>query len=538
MDSEVHEKREKNPREDANWISLVTFFFAMKMFRKAFYRDFHQEEIYETLEKLKAEKVGEKLEKEWINEQKKSRIWFIRSVFKMIWKQFALIELSLIVIETPSMLITPILMGKVTAYFIPGQTEMSLNDAWMYTAGLVALLLFYNTYNNVYLLLINEMSFKVRIACSSLLYRKCLRLNEASMDKCANGLVVTLLTKDVSQFEGAFDMMVVLINGILQTILLTYLTYREIGVATFCGLGFMLLSFTFHAWINKNTHGLAVTLITKDVQQFDGTVDVSIMLVIGVFQAAVMLVEMYIEIGISAVIAVSVLLVLFPLQGIKSEFQEEDIYEVQENHESCKLGDMLESKWKEQNNKHKWGFLIVLLRLFYVDFFLISALDGIVISSIMVGKPLLIGKFISYFVSNQTKVTTTKDALISALMFSAFSFIYVSLKHQYQLYRDELGFKIKIACCPLIYRKCLKVDSSALVKFSNAKVITIITKDISEIEETMHAIIHTVPSLIKVVLMAYIMYRSIGVSAIIGIFVLLLIIPSLGKSEVATLNRP
>lgn len=73
------------------------------MFRKAFCRDFRQEEIYETWEQFKAEKMGDKLEKEWITEQKKGRIWFMRSVCKLIWKQFVLIELSLIVIETPSM---------------------------------------------------------------------------------------------------------------------------------------------------------------------------------------------------------------------------------------------------------------------------------------------------------------------------------------------------------------------------------------------------------------------------------------------------
>lgn len=75
----------------------------------------------------------------------------------------------------------------------------------------------------------------------------------------------------------------------------------------------------------------------------------------------------------------------FPIvwKGIKSEFQEEDIYEVQKNHESCRLGDMVESKWEKQNNKQRWHFLRVLLRLFYVDFLLISALDGFVISSIV-----------------------------------------------------------------------------------------------------------------------------------------------------------
>lgn len=158
-------------------------------------------------------------------------------------------------------LITPILMGKVTAYFTPGQTEISSKDAWIYTAELVALLLFYNTYNNVYLLLINEMSFKVKIACSSLLYRKCLKLNQMSMDKFPNGLVITMLTKDVSQFEGAFDMIVVLINGILQIILLTYLTYTEIGAATFCGLGFMLLLFPFHG---KNCFTFFVLFISRN----------------------------------------------------------------------------------------------------------------------------------------------------------------------------------------------------------------------------------------------------------------------------------
>lgn len=138
------------------------------------------------------------------------------------------------------------MIGKVTSYFTPGQTEVSISDACIYTGGLVAILVAYNTFNNVYLLLIQEMSFKIRVACSSLLYRKCLKLNEASLDKCAEGVVVTMLTKDVFQFDWAFDMMLVLTNGLLQIVVLTYITYRELGIATLCGLAFLLLLFPVH----------------------------------------------------------------------------------------------------------------------------------------------------------------------------------------------------------------------------------------------------------------------------------------------------
>lgn len=77
--------------------------FAGKIFGKALKREFEQEDVYEIMRRFESSKLGDTLENECKPEKKQGIWWLMRPFLRMIWKEFLLLELSLIFLETPSM---------------------------------------------------------------------------------------------------------------------------------------------------------------------------------------------------------------------------------------------------------------------------------------------------------------------------------------------------------------------------------------------------------------------------------------------------
>ncbi|KAF2900546.1 hypothetical protein ILUMI_05640 [Ignelater luminosus] len=243
MDNEVHKKkREINPRENANILSIILFIFAFKTLRKGLRKGIVDEDIYEILKDYRSDKLGDQLENEWEKEKKKSKTVLLRCLFKIFGLQFAILAIILLVVEAPLMIIETWCTGKVVSYFEP-RTKLTRNDALVYTTGLVGCSLAFTFFDNAYLFLLEQLSLKIRIACSSLLYRKCLKLNLCSLFRFANGAIVTLLTKDVFAFDMAVHFGEMIFAGTIEVIILTALMYKEIGVASIYGssLLFVLL---------------------------------------------------------------------------------------------------------------------------------------------------------------------------------------------------------------------------------------------------------------------------------------------------------
>lgn len=69
---------------------------------------------------------------------------------------------------------------------------------------------------------------KLRIAMCSMMYRKSLKLSKNALGETTVGQVVNLLSNDVSRLDLSIMFVHYLWVGPLETILVTYLMYREV----------------------------------------------------------------------------------------------------------------------------------------------------------------------------------------------------------------------------------------------------------------------------------------------------------------------
>lgn len=132
-------------------------------------------------------------------------------------------------------------MGKLVSYFSPGQTALTKSDAWFYAAVTVGTNFCYFIYAHSYMLLIQQLGLRVRVAFCSLLYRKVLKLNATSLGNVTTGKIVTLITKDVHSFDSAIMFGNDLWIGVIQTTMIGYLMYSQIGVSAIIGLAFFVV---------------------------------------------------------------------------------------------------------------------------------------------------------------------------------------------------------------------------------------------------------------------------------------------------------
>lgn len=81
---------------------------------------------------------------------------------------------------------------------------------------------------------------QLRIAMTSMIYRKSLRLSKASLGNITVGQVVNLLSNDVGRIDLSVWSVHYLWVGPLQMLIVSYLMYREIGWSALVGIAILL----------------------------------------------------------------------------------------------------------------------------------------------------------------------------------------------------------------------------------------------------------------------------------------------------------
>nr|XP_023027814.1 multidrug resistance-associated protein 4-like [Leptinotarsa decemlineata] len=237
-------ERKKNPRENANFFSIVTFTFTFPLFRKSLKRDLEDNDIYDVLPNFSSKKLGEKLEQIWNRQQKKTKQPSLyRALFYCFGRQYFLLGLMQLIVKIALIFIQPAIMSKILAHFQPADARPTESDLYIYIVLLIGLNVSEIIYYQNYYQFVTEEGIKIRTALTALIYRKALRLGSHHLTETTMGKVVTLITKDVF----AFEQLVVLLNDawiyLIEAMVVCYLIYSRIGVSVFSGTGFLLAMF-------------------------------------------------------------------------------------------------------------------------------------------------------------------------------------------------------------------------------------------------------------------------------------------------------
>jgi ATP-binding cassette subfamily C (CFTR/MRP) protein 4 len=138
-------------------------------------------------------------------------------------------------------------LKKLIKYYTPGQTEITPSQAYTYAALIVFLYLIRTLFYNWLMIEMTALGMKIRIACSSLIYRKTLKMKKHILQKITEGQIINLLSNDVTRFNELFAYLhFVWIGPVQIAIAICYLDLT-LGHIALTGIGILILCLIFQS---------------------------------------------------------------------------------------------------------------------------------------------------------------------------------------------------------------------------------------------------------------------------------------------------
>ncbi|XP_030747810.1 probable multidrug resistance-associated protein lethal(2)03659 [Sitophilus oryzae] len=240
-DSSEYKNKPEHPREKSNFLANLFFCWGLPIFYKGWVKDFGEDDLYRPLKEHESHRLGDKLEEEW----KLERLHHAEPLLlRAIWRMFRMEILTyggvLFVQEFVLGMVQPLALGKLMNYYSPNQTTVSIQQAYMYAGVLIVSSFLSVVVSHSYMLACHHLGMKMRIACCSLIYRKTLKLSKTALTETTIGQMINLLSNDVARFDHCMRYLHYLWIAPLETILIMYLLYFNVGLTSLSG--FFLLA--------------------------------------------------------------------------------------------------------------------------------------------------------------------------------------------------------------------------------------------------------------------------------------------------------
>ncbi|KAL9698307.1 hypothetical protein quinque_001748 [Culex quinquefasciatus] len=249
----IRRKLAPNPRESANFLSVLTFWWTIDLFKKGYTKVLELQDLFRPLEVDKSDALGDRLEKKWFAQQSgPGRPSLIKAIFKTFWWEYTVLGFIAVFNDIFIRLAQPIFLGMLLQYF-RRDSNVSRESALYYAGVIVGLNALSVISINQYILGSFQNGMKVRIAVCSVIYRKALRLSRTALGDTAPGKVVNLLSNDVNRFDIVSVFLHSMWSAPLLAIIVGVLLYVEIGVAGLIGMIVIFIVTPIQAYTGKLT---------------------------------------------------------------------------------------------------------------------------------------------------------------------------------------------------------------------------------------------------------------------------------------------
>ncbi|XP_055908743.1 probable multidrug resistance-associated protein lethal(2)03659 [Eupeodes corollae] len=248
----------QNPRERANPLSFLCFCYTIPTFRKGRKKVLDSGDLYAALKTHKSDTLGNQLSAAWDRQlQKKAKTGkeasLLRATLDVFGWKFSQFGLVLFFIEICLRITQPLFLGLLVTYYSVQESPDTIVTAYLYALGIIVCSALNVLFQHPYMLGTMHVGMKMRVAMCSMIYRKALRLSQNALGDTTAGQVVNLISNDVGRLDLATIFVHYLWLGPLQTIVITYLMYLQIGFSSVFGVAFMLLFLPLQAYLGKKT---------------------------------------------------------------------------------------------------------------------------------------------------------------------------------------------------------------------------------------------------------------------------------------------
>ncbi|XP_076758535.1 ATP-binding cassette subfamily C member 4 isoform X2 [Xylocopa sonorina] len=229
-----------NPKVSANFLSKLFFWWLKPLFMYGFHHNLEVKDIYNVLPNDVSQRLGDKLESNWFAEIKaadgvKRKPRFLNALKKTFAWSFAYYGGWQFFLAIAIRVLQPFVLGLLIWHFDP-RALSSNAEAYIYASVVILLSIMGALVLHHSNLGLMAVGMRMRVACSSLIYRKILRLSKSSTNITTPGQIINLLSNDVARFEQLFVSLHYIWILPIQVALITFMIWQKVGIAAFAGV--------------------------------------------------------------------------------------------------------------------------------------------------------------------------------------------------------------------------------------------------------------------------------------------------------------
>ncbi|CAH1244774.1 ABCC4 [Branchiostoma lanceolatum] len=206
--------------------------------------------------------------------------------------------------------------------------------------------------------------------------------------------------------------------------------------------------------------------------------------------------------------------------GYKRTIQEDDMYNVLHKDSSQKQAEYLQREWQREldqateSPKRPPSLKRALFRVFGAKYLLLG-LCTLLWAAVTTAQPIVLAWLIDYF-SPESTVTTTQ-AYLYALIISVCALAVPVIQHPYLFALMMLGWRMRVACCGLIYRKTLKLSHTALGKSNTGQIVNLMSNDVNRLDQGFMFMNYLWVGPLLILTVTILLYRDLGPSCLAGL---------------------
>uniref|UniRef100_A0A2S2PMH1 Multidrug resistance-associated protein 4 n=2 Tax=Schizaphis graminum TaxID=13262 RepID=A0A2S2PMH1_SCHGA len=255
MDANNKEERPLNPRSKANIFEIITFSWILKLVQKGLKKELDVIDLYTILDEDSSALLGSKLKKIWSKEQrtatkKNKKPSFLNALFKMFGSKLIIHGIYLAITDMVFSIIQTIFVGKIISHFESKNTKNQFHIVVYYAVGLIIICSLKTFSSNSYNMMSSHLAMKMRVATCDLIYNKALRLKTNSLET-TTGRIVNLMSNDVIRFDLTIVYIGYIFIGPLETIMVTYFLWKEVGVPSILGVATFIIFIPLQVWLGS-----------------------------------------------------------------------------------------------------------------------------------------------------------------------------------------------------------------------------------------------------------------------------------------------
>ncbi|KAF5303188.1 hypothetical protein FQA39_LY10101 [Lamprigera yunnana] len=194
-----------------------------------------EEDLYDALKEHKAEILGDKLEVLWKQHSRYKKFALHVALLKLFgWELLGLGVLKLFN-DLLHLIILPVAIAGLVSYF-QNPPSISKRQALTHAGVLIGYSFVAQLISHSSMMAVMHICMKMRVSCTSMIYKKSLRMSKTSLAQTTVGQIVNLLSNDVGPF---------------QTALATYMLYRSLNTAALYGITFLIMFVPLQIYIGR-----------------------------------------------------------------------------------------------------------------------------------------------------------------------------------------------------------------------------------------------------------------------------------------------